>query len=293
MELRTIRYFVAVADAGSVTAAARAVHVSQPSLSRQLHQLEKELGLELFTRRDGRLVLSPGGIQFLPAARDLVARADAAKDAAAGIRSGGLSTLTVAAPSVTLNDVLAPFFATFTADDPMPRVADYTARDEYGALERGADVVIGTRPPPERLASSAVAQLPIFAYVPSRHPLAARDRIALRELVTYDLLVLSTDFHNRRALDAAVDAERLPYRSLTEFSSSQVAQAVAAAGRGIAVLSDDPRFGLQPLRVEGVAGTIQINLYAAWMPHHHAAPQLRALVERLSDFVADRYGAPQ
>ena len=78
MELRTIGYFVAVADAGSVSAATHLTHVTQPSLSRQLRQLEKELGLELFTRRDGRLVLTPAGAQFLPAARELLGRADAA-----------------------------------------------------------------------------------------------------------------------------------------------------------------------------------------------------------------------
>ena len=83
MELRTIGYFVAVADAGSVSAATQITHVTQPSLSRQLRQLEKELGLELFTRRDGRLVLAPAGRQFLPAARELLVRAEATRAAAA------------------------------------------------------------------------------------------------------------------------------------------------------------------------------------------------------------------
>lgn len=66
MELRTIGYFVAVADAGSVSAATRLTHITQPSLSRQLRQLERELGLELFTRQDGRLTLTPAGRQFCP-----------------------------------------------------------------------------------------------------------------------------------------------------------------------------------------------------------------------------------
>ena len=92
MELRTIGYFVAVADAGSVSAATQVTHVTQPSLSRQLRQLEKELGLELFARRDGRLVLTPAGRQFLPAARELV-RALHAGEAAAGRLLGWLFRL--------------------------------------------------------------------------------------------------------------------------------------------------------------------------------------------------------
>ena len=289
MELRTIRYFVAVADAGSVTAATRVLHLSQPSLSRQLHQLEKELGLELFTRRDGRLVLSPAGTQFLPSARELLARAEAAKVAAASIRSGALSTLTVAAPEVTLNDVLAPFFATFGADDPMPRVFETDPGDEYAALERGADLVIGTRPPAGGIRTSLVARLPVYGYVAPDHPLAGADRVRLDELVRHDLLLLTPDFHARRALDAALDADQLPHGPVTEFTSSQVAQAVAAAGRGVAVVSDDPRFGLRPLLIEVRAGLVRINLHAAWHPQHHAADQLSALVGRLAAFVARRY----
>ena len=290
MELRTIRYFVAVADAGSVTAATRTLHVSQPSLSRQLHHLERELGLDLFTRRDGRLVLTPGGREFLPAARELLARAEAAKAAAQGIRSGGLSTLTVAAPEVTLNDVLAPFFATFTPADPMPRVAELDPSEEYEVLERGADLVIGTRPAPERCASREVARLPVYAQVPPGHPLAA-PIAPLAEVAAHELLVLPGSAHSRRALDHAVDAAGLPRGRLTEFSSSRVAQAVAAAGRGVAVLSDDPRFGLQavPIRVDG--GVLEITLFAAWLPGHHAASQIDQLAGRLRGFVRARYGA--
>ena len=82
MELRTLRYFVAIVDAGSGSAAAEVVHVSQPSLSRQLHQLENGLSIALFIRRSGRLSLSSAGRQFLPIARDLIVRAELAQVAA-------------------------------------------------------------------------------------------------------------------------------------------------------------------------------------------------------------------
>ena len=290
MELRTIGYFVAVADAGSVSAATQVTHVTQPSLSRQLRQLEKELGLELFTRRDGRLVLTPAGRQFLPAARELLGRADATRAAAAHIRAGGLPTLTVAAPTVTLNDVVAPFFATWDADDPMPRVQALDAADEYGALDRGADLVIGTRPPPPTLARTRVAALPVSAYVRTDHPLAGRGRVPLPDLLEHELLVPTPDSHARRALDAAVERAGLPVRRV-EFSSSHVAQSVAAAGRGVAVVSDDPRYGLEQLTIGVEEGKLlRIVLHAAWQPHHHGADQLAAMAGRLRQFVRDRYG---
>ncbi len=66
MELRTLGYFVAVADTGTVSAAAARVHITQPALSRQIRQLEHELGIDLFVRSSGRLTLSAAGRTFLP-----------------------------------------------------------------------------------------------------------------------------------------------------------------------------------------------------------------------------------
>src|SRR5258707_15498635 len=65
MELRHLRYFVAVAEAGSLTvAAARKLHTSQPSLSRQIRDLESELGAQLLTRRPRGIELNPAGVAF-------------------------------------------------------------------------------------------------------------------------------------------------------------------------------------------------------------------------------------
>ena len=77
---------------------------------------------------------------------------------------------------------------------------------------------------------------------------------------------------------------------MLEFGTPQVAQAVAAAGRGIAVVSDDPRFGLQRLDIIGKRGDLSIRLYAAWDREHHAAVAIEALARRLSDYCVSRHG---
>jgi len=293
MELRTLRYFVAVADAGSVTAAARTQHVAQPSLSRQLRQLERDLGITLFDRRDGRLTLSAGGRQFLPVARDVLGRADAAREAAAAIAAGRLQRVTIAAPGTTLTDVIAPFLAMVASADPLPTVRESLPRTIYAELGRGADLVIGTEPPPTDLGSLPVADLPVWAYVPSDHPWRRRTSIALPELLERTLLVPTEDFHPRQALNRAAAAAGLAYSALLEFSAPQVAQALAAAGRGIAVVSDDPRFDLHPIRIDtGSAGDgpLHISLYAAWAPAHHGVEVIRELALRLRDYCVERYG---
>src|SRR6202048_706940 len=83
MELRHLRYFVAVAEAGSLTvAAARRLHTSQPSLSRQIRDLENEVGAQLLTRRARGIELTPAGRTFLDHARLVLSQAEAASEAA-------------------------------------------------------------------------------------------------------------------------------------------------------------------------------------------------------------------
>jgi LysR family hca operon transcriptional activator len=82
MELRHLRYFAAVAEAGSVTVAARDLHTSQPSLSRQIRDLEDEVGARLLTRRARGIELTPAGRAFLDHARSVLSQVEAATEAA-------------------------------------------------------------------------------------------------------------------------------------------------------------------------------------------------------------------
>ena len=290
MELRHVRYFLAVVDAGSVTAASGLVHVTQPSLSRQLRLFEADLGITLFTRTGGRLVLSAAGRQFVPVARDLARRAESAAEAAATLAAGRLQHIRIAAPGTTFTDVLAPFLATLRPDDPLPAVSQEPPQLIYEALRSGADLAISTEQPPAGLAFLQMAVLSIWAYVPRGHQWAARDSVTVTELVGERLLLLTGDYSPRRVLDHWVGQAGLTYSSMLEFGTPQVAQAVAAAGRGIAIVSDDARFGLHPLDIIGARGALHIRLYAAWDREHHAAAAIEAVARRLSDYCIERYG---
>ncbi|TNC23444.1 LysR family transcriptional regulator [Amycolatopsis alkalitolerans] len=287
MELRTLRYFVAVAGRGSVSAAAEVVHVTQPALSRQLRHLERELRLDLFDRRGNRLELTAAGAQFLPVARDVLRRADDALSAAEAFAAGHLVRITISAPTTTLTDLVAPFLATFGPGDPLPTVVETTGT---GALRHGADLAIVTQPPATEWDSLALAVLPLWAYVPAGHPWRRRKRVRLADLVREPLVVLDPSFRARQILQEALATDGLGTRELIECGNAQVAQALAAAGRGVAVVSDDPRFGLHGLRISGASAELRISLFAAWAPSHHAASSLASLAHRLRTFAADRYG---
>ncbi len=177
MEIRTLASFVAVVDAGTVSAAAERVRVTQPALSRQLRQLERELGVDLFERVAGRLVLSAAGRSLLPLARDVLASAETLRTAARVQAEGGLDRVTIAAPATTLADVVSPFLASLRDDDPTPSVVETAALDVDDAMRRGADLVVTTRRPRRPLRSAALPELPVWAYVRADHAWADRGSV--------------------------------------------------------------------------------------------------------------------
>lgn len=290
MELRTLRYFVATADAGSVNAAAPIVHVTQPAISRQLAQLQRELGISLFDTRGARSTLTAAGRQFLPIARDLLVRADKAGEAAAGFAAGRLQRIAISAPVTTLSDVIAPFLATWGPDDPVPKVVESDSSDASSSLLAGVDLAIVAEVPDAGQSSVAIADLPIWAYVRSDHRWADQKSIRVEELVDEAVISMTPEFKPRKILDGALAQAGLSLPELMESSNAQVAQALAAAGRGVAIVSDDPRFGLIPLHLEDDHGPVRIRLFAAWDPGHHARTKLDEVAGRLRVFCEERYG---
>jgi DNA-binding transcriptional LysR family regulator len=290
VDLRLLRYFVATADAGSATQAASTLHVTQPVLSRQLRQLEQQLGLRLFERDGRRLRLTHAAEEFLPRARALLRDAEGLEQAARALGEGQVQRLHLAVPTTTLTDVLAPFIATLEPSDPVPILRSLDPGGAAAAIAAGADLAVVHRPPPPSVSSRALAVLPVLAYVRADDPWAGRERVAVAELVRRPLILQPPEFRPRVLLDRAADAADLAYEEVVEVANAQVAQALAAAGRGVAVVSDDPRFDLVPLRISTGRGQLRLSLYAAWDPRHHAAPLLARLADRLADFCVARYG---
>ena len=294
VELRLVRYFVNVVDAGSVTAAARLASVAQPSLSRQLRRLEADLGVALFEREGGRLRLGPAGRAFLPMARDLVARADRAGDLMRAVAGGTPPRLTVVAPATTVADIVAPFLATQGPDAPTVTVGERLPSEVFAALTRGeADLGVSSGSPPAGLEARRVISALVFACVPGSHPWAREglEAVPLADLVAQPIIALGPEHGTRRLFDQAVASAGFRYRIAFETNVPQVAQALAASGRGVAIVTDDPRYGLVPLAIRLADGTrLRIPLVAAWDPTHYAAGAIGPWVDELAEFCVALYG---
>ncbi len=273
-----------------MSAAADILHVTQPGLSRQLRQLERELGVLLFDRVQGRLLLSAAGRALLPRARDLLARADHLVLNAQTLATGRLDRLTLAAPATTLAEVVSPFIATLATHDPTPSVFASDGYQPEAALRRGADLVITNGRPSDVLDSVALAVLPVWAYVPAGHRWADKDTADIGALAEETVISLPATFSARQMLDTASLGAGLSPRVEIEASSGPVAQALAAAGRGVAVVTDDPRFGLHALRITVGGSVLRIHLYGGWDPAHPGATALAAIAGRLSEYIIGHYG---
>ena len=293
VDLRALECFVAVATAGTVTAGAEALGVGQPAVTRQIQQLERRLRLTLFHREGGRVRLTAAGRDLLDPARAALGRVEDVAATARALAAGRLHEMRIVATGTTCDDVLAPWIATWGPDAPLPSVVESPVDDLADALHAGADLAVLPITPPPGLRTRTVADLPVWACVAAEHPWATRAVVDLADLVDVDLLLLSRTFHARRRLDAALEAAGLAVEPLAVVGSPVVAQALAASGRGVCVLTDDPRFGLVPLPLRDADGRpVRIRLHAAWEPGHHAAATLASFADDRTRFTRARYGAP-
>ena len=290
LDLRRLRYFLAIADEGSVTKAAAAVHVAQPSISRQIRQLEELLGAPLFERQDGRLRLSAAGQAFLPVARDLAHRADVATNFLRGTASASSVSLSLVAPETTVADLIAPFLAQRGQRVRITTVREAIPSDVFAEVVAGtADLGVSSGPPPGALDSRPIIRFAVLAYVRADDPLAHHRSVALADLVRQPLILLGAGHGTRRIFDDAVAEAGLSYAVAAETDVPQIAQAMAASGRGIAVVTDDRRYGLRPLFIETSGGRLTLTMFAAWDRDHYATDIISGLVDDLAAFAVQRY----
>src|ERR1700721_1634878 len=196
MELRHLRFFVAVAEAGSLTVAAeKTLHTAQPSLSRQIRDLEYEVGVQLMSRSVHGIELTAAGRAFLDHARLALTQAEAAKEAAR--RAAQPARPTFALGFLTGKEIDWLPEAMRILHDELPNI-DFTVSrknspDLAGALIRGRLDAAFMRPEvrADELIYRRVIAEPFVVVFPSDHRLAAHDAIELREIVDETFLIPS------------------------------------------------------------------------------------------------------
>lgn len=279
---RELEAFVAVIDSGSVSLAAERLIRTQPSVSRQIAALERQVGAALFRRMPNGMVTTYAGERLEPMARDLVRRGRRAREVMTGIVSEQRSFV-ASAPEMTSVLVLAPFIAQGGA---ISDVVIATPAETYDRLRTGADLAVTTSPPAPRLRGTRVMTLPLLCQLPESHPLAAGDRVELRDLLAGPFLTSGRGSAAWAQIQQVAEGEGWSLEMASLGADAPIIQARSAAGNGPCVVVEPPRFGLvsRPLHHRGEP--MRCALYASWERTHYAGDDIRRVVKQLADFTA-------
>lgn len=201
MELRHLRYFVAVAEALSFTKAAQKLRLAQPSLTRQVRNLEEELGVQLLDRSNNRVVLTEQGRRFLFDSRKVLDLCDESAAAVKGMGKGDPTQLNIGYVANIHYGLLPATLGAFRKLSP--RVAlnlfDLTSAEQFHALDtRKIDLGFVGLPPigsPPALLSDCVSHDTILIALPARHPLAGSARVKLASLAGHSFIGMSAKTH--------------------------------------------------------------------------------------------------
>ncbi|MER6630256.1 LysR family transcriptional regulator [Streptomyces sp. NPDC000987] len=256
MELRQVRYFLALAEECHFGRAAARLHVAQPALSQQIKQLERELGTTLFTRSTRHVELTEAGRHLTGYARTLVAEEERARVHMAELATGRAGRVSVGFIGTATYDVLPRVARTVRARLPgitldlhgellTPQLVDGLLTGAYDLAVSRADTADAARVDVTPLRTE-----PLVAVLPAHHPLAAGPRISLRALAG-ETFVIHPSQPRSAMYDRVLSAcDRAGFRpaSLVEVGETATLVVLVAAGHGVALVPQS----VQSLRLDGV-----------------------------------------
>jgi LysR family hca operon transcriptional activator len=292
MELRHIRYFVAVAEAGSLTvAAARRLHTSQPSLSRQIRDLEDELGAQLLIRRARGVELTPAGRAFLDHARLVLSQVEAAGEAARRVAHPGRPRFTMG--FLTGHELKWMPEALRILHDELPNV-DVMISSQYSplladGLSKGkidAAFLRRERGVPD-LAFRLLVKEPLMVVLPRDHRLAALKSIAPRDLVSETFVTVDdTAPVLRMVIDNYLKRSGINIKPTHEVDNLAMAMSLIASTGGVGLLpayaQDFLLSSVTSRPLKGDTPTIELVL---GYKKSNESPILKLLLSRLHELV--------
>ncbi|WP_030421417.1 LysR substrate-binding domain-containing protein [Streptomyces sp. SCSIO 75703] len=272
MELRHLRYFVAVAETRHFGKAAEQLHMAQPPLSQAIRRLEKELGVELLRRTTRQVSLTGAGEVFRTDAQRILKAVDEAVARVGRFAAGAEGVLRIGLTGSAAYRQLPTLARLMKREMPQVMLEVHTEMltpaQESGLIERRLD--IGVLRPPVRL--DGIAHRPLdnealVAVVPERHRLAGADTVRIDELRHEDFIMYAATLGsvvNDAVVRACLASGFYPHRAY-EVTETSAALALVAAGLGIAVLPDSiraaPREGVLCKDIEDA---LSIPLALAW-----------------------------
>ena len=253
MTLRQIRHFIAVAETGSISAAAQAVFISQSTLTGAIQQLEEEIGVSLFNRHAKGMSLTHQGHQFLRQAHLILATVDNAKRSLQQSTDQISGTLTIGVTSLVAGYYLANLLTRFQRAYPnveLRVMEDERPYIEHLLLNGEIDVgvlILSNLEDRHALQTEVLTHSPHRLWLPARHHLLDRDDISLADVAAEPLIQLNVDEMDHNAQRIWHHAGLRPQVSLRSASTEAV-RSLVAAGLGVSI---QPDMTYRPWSLEG------------------------------------------
>ncbi len=280
MELRHLRYFVAVADALNFTKAAQHLRVAQPALSRQIQQLEAEVGVRLFERNRRSVSLTEPGVAFLKQARSILDQSAQAIRAAQEQGQVIRGKLTVGYVWGLFHSQVPMLLANFRREYPDVTVdlLDLTATQQATALQEGrldaGFIGFAHEADLASLAKRQIGSSTFMAALPTSHPAARKRQVALKSLSGELLIAISAESYPGawKHVTMACEQEGFRPRTLQAGERGFTILGLVASGCGVAILPES----LRALPHSGIVFRPLIDpprgdLYIAWNPERLSA----------------------
>jgi DNA-binding transcriptional LysR family regulator len=259
MNLRQALTFVTVAELGAVSKAALRLRIAQPALSRQIIDLEEELGLRLFDRVGRRLLLTGEGAQMIAGCRLLLNTANSVKEQAQLLRHGDTGVLKVAGSPQHIESVLSQFLHRYAGRFPNVevKITEGTGSEilkllERGEIHLGQNLLHAVKLNEQHFASLPLGAVELLAVCHPKTSLASRSTIEVAELADFPLLLMDSGFGFRRAFDAASRMAGLHPKTIFESRNPHTLLALAEAGHGVAIVPSQLQCHRYRLRVVGL-----------------------------------------
>lgn len=295
MDLRHLRYFVSVAEFGTASEAAQRLHISQPALSRQIQDLQAELGLALFERVGRNVRLTGAGEDLLTYARTVLNETDALRARARSLRSGTAGVLRVGATPQTLERLFPRLLQRFHRILPAVeiRLAEGTSGALLECLIRGEiHLALATYQPEMRSSCRILARSGLLA-VSGKQLKKRSSTVELCDLEALPLLLLRQGFGSRDLFDAACRLAHVRPRVVLESSAYTTLLALTKVGYGVAILPATidirRRSGFSVQRVVQDGKAIERYFAVHWNPDRFLPPYAERFVAELVTYAAKEY----
>ncbi len=252
MDLRTLRAFCEVLRQGGFSQAARAIHATQPTVSKAVRQLEDEIGMPLLDRQSHPPRMTQAGEVVFRRAQAMLAQRDDLVAELQELRGLKRGVLRLGLPTLGSSVLFAPLFARFRSRYPGIEIslAEHGSRRLEDMVQSG-DIELGATltPVPEAFEYQPVAREPLMVLMPPDHPLARSRRLRLAQLRDTPFVLFESGFALNQVLISA--CERVGYTPVTAARSGQIDFIVAlvASGLGIGFL---PRLVAEQRQQAGV-----------------------------------------